>query len=141
MRQAAANDRAGGGGQGRKGAKKARGKAKAKAKGKAAGRGGQRALRFVRLGHPARVHASVLAHCLDSVVQQADGAEVTRGLREDIARSGANARSARSGAARRAVRRSPASPGPQRSATPRRAAFRARRSSKRARPQRGGALA
>jgi len=44
---------------------------------------GQRC-RLLRLGHPARTSDAVLAHCLDAQLASSDGAEVVRGVREDL---------------------------------------------------------
>ena len=43
------------------------------------------AFRCIRVGHPARLSPSVLAHSLDSVVAQSDGGQITRDITEEMA--------------------------------------------------------
>jgi hypothetical protein len=41
-------------------------------------------VKVVRIGHPARFLPQVVNHCLDTVVQNSNGGEVVRGIKEDM---------------------------------------------------------
>lgn len=41
-------------------------------------------LRLVRLGHPARIHPSILKYSLESLVKQSDGTEIVRDIRQEL---------------------------------------------------------